>query len=260
MKHKNILTLSILAAALALPSVYAESAKQFTPEQKTEIEDIIHNYLAKDHSEVLVEASQNLQHSQQEKMQQKAQSAIDEHGADLIKGSLTIAGNPKGTVTMVEFFDYQCSYCSKMKPVVNELIRKNPNLRVVFKEFPIFGKVSEMAARVAVVAAMHGKYMAFQNDLFKNEQHLNEKIIFEVAEKIGLNASSLKTEMESKQVTELLDDSRKLAEKIHLMGTPAFIILPTPKGKFVPGAKTAFVPGLAPESKLQDLIQQISKP
>jgi len=252
MKTNNIVTISVLAAALTAPFAYADTTVT-APVDKIKIEQIVHDYIV-NNPEILVEASQALQAKQQKEMQLQAKSAIAEHGSTLVSGTLTIAGNPKGDVTLVEFFDYQCSHCIKMKPVVNELIKKNPNLRVVFKEFPIFGKESEMASRVAIVAAMHGKYMQFQNEIFKTEQHLDEKTIFAAAKKIGLNKSTLKTEMESKAVTDLLEESRKLAESIKLMGTPAFVVLSTPGGVFKSGSKAAFIPGAASFETIQDLI------
>ncbi len=254
MKNNNILTISVLAASLTASLAYADAPTTFTPAQKVEIGQIIRDYLVKDNPAVLIEASQALQSQQQAQVQKKAQSAIAQNGGALVGGTLTVAGNPKGDVTLVEFFDYACGHCIKMKPVINALIKKNPNLRVVFKEFPIFGKDSDTASRVAIVAAMHGKYMKFQNAAFKADQHLDEKTILAIAKKIGLNMSTLKTEMESKAVTDALDESRALAESIHLMGTPALVLLSTPEGKFKPGSKTAFIPGAASEETIQELI------
>lgn len=257
MKNNNVLAISVLTAALVAPYAYADTTVS-APVEKTAIEKIVHDYIV-NNPEVLVEASQALQAKQQKEIQKLAKSAIAEHGSTLVSGTLTIAGNPKGDVTLVEFFDYQCSHCIKMKPVINELIKKNHNLRVVFKEFPIFGKESEMASRVAIVAAMHGKYMQFQNEIFKSEQHLDEKTILAAARKIGLNKSTLKTEMDGKAVTDLLEESRKLAESIKLMGTPAFVVLATPDGVFKAGSKTAFIPGSASEETFQDLIDSFKK-
>ncbi len=261
MKMNNILAISTLAAALSMTLAYAVSAdtSTLTDQQKLEVETIIHNYLVNKNPEVLVEASKTLQEKQQSQMQELAKSAIAKSGSALVSGTLTVAGNPKGNVTLVEFFDYQCTHCVHMKPVINELIKKNPNLRVIFKEFPIFGKESEMASRVAIVAAMHGKYMLFQDGLFKAEKHLDEKTIMDVAKQVGLNMDTLKTEMQSKTVNDLLEESHKLAESIHLMGTPAFVLLATPNGLFSPGGQTSFIPGAASESALQTMIDKIGK-
>ncbi|PJD93750.1 MAG: hypothetical protein CK424_01580 [Legionella sp.] len=256
MKINKILPMSLLAIALGMSAAHADTSLSVT--QKKELEQVIHDYLVTN-PEVLVEASQALQKKQQDVMQAQAKSAIAQYGSALVSGTLTVAGNPNGDVTLVEFFDYQCVHCIKMKSVVNELIKKNPNLRVIFKEFPIFGKESELASRVAIVAGMQGKYMALQSALFKADDRLDEQKIMAIAKSVGLDMNALKKDINSKKVTDTLDESRKLAESIHLMGTPAFVVLSTPKGQFKPGTETSFIPGAASEATLQDLIHKAAK-
>ena len=258
MKKNKLFAMSMLAAAVSMPVAYADT-NTISTLQKKEVEKIVHDYLVHN-PEVLVEASQALQTKQQAVMQEQAKSAIAQNGSTLTNGTLTVAGNPNGDVTLIEFFDYQCTYCIKMKPIVNTLIKNNPKLRVIFKEFPIFGKESELASRVAIAAAMQGKYMKFQDALFKaDKHHLDEETIMDVAKKAGLNMKTLKTDMQSQTTTDMLQESHKLAESIHLMGTPAFIVIPTPNGKFTPGAQTAFIPGAASVETLQELIDKFSK-
>ena len=230
MKKNTLFAVSMLTAALTMPMAYADNA--ISPAQKVEVQKIVHDYLV-NNPEVLVEASQALQSKQQAVLQEQAKTAIAENGSALTNGNLTVAGNPKGDVTLVEFFDYQCMHCVKMKPVIDDLIKKNASLRVIYKEFPIFGKHSELASRAAIGAAMQGKYMQFQSALFKTDKHqLDEETIMAVAKKVGLNIKTLKTDMQSQKVTDMLQDFRKLGESIHLMGTPAFIVLSTPNGQF----------------------------
>ena len=87
---------------------------------------------------------------------------------------------------------------------------------------------------------------------------MSEDKIMAIAKKTGLNMSKLKTDINSPTVTATLEDSRKLAEAIHLMGTPAFIVMSTPNGQFKPGTESAFIPGAASEETLQDLIKKAS--
>lgn len=256
MQIKPIFTVGALALALAMNTAYAESSAAVPLNQK-DVEKIVHDYLVTN-PDVLIEASQALQKKQQEQLQAQAKSAISQNANALAQNSLTMAGNPKGNVTLVEFFDYQCVHCIKMKPVVNQLISKNPNLRVVYKEFPIFGKESEMASRVAIASAMQGKYTNIQAGLFNGDHQLNETKILDIAKKAGLNMSKLKSDMNSPQVEKQLADSRHLAEAIHLMGTPAFIVMATPNGQYKSGSESAFIPGAASETTLQDLIKKIA--
>lgn len=253
MKFTKLLTASALITSMASPAVMA--ANTITPEQKKDYEQVIHDYLVQN-PEVLLEASQALQAKQQQTMQKEAQSAIAQNASQLLDEKLAVAGNPKGTVTVVEFFDYQCIHCKKMEPVISELIKKNANVRVVFKEFPIFGKTSEIASKAALAAAIQGKYLAMQDALLKIDKHLDEKIVLDTAKSIGLNVDKLKTDMESKQVTDELDANHKLAEKMHLMGTPAFVVLETPAGVLKAGTEPAFIPGGATLEALQALVNK----
>lgn len=254
MKLTNLLTAGALATALVSPgTLFAEAA--LTDAQKKDIQKVVHDYLVSN-PEVLLEASQALQQKQQQTMQQQAQAAIQEQAANIFNDKFTVLGNPKGDVTLVEFFDYQCIHCKKMAPVIADLIAKNSNLRVIYKEFPIFGKSSDFASKVAIAAAMQGKYAAYHDALLKVDKRLTDEIIMETAKSAGLDMTKLKTDMDSKAVTEVLDANRALAEKLHLMGTPAFIITATPGGEFKAGAETFFIPGAAGPDTLQEMIKK----
>jgi protein-disulfide isomerase len=256
MKLKHFFTVSTLSAALVSPALMAaeDAALTMQPAQKKEIEKVVHEYLVAN-PEVLMEVSQALQQKQQQKMKQEAQSAVKENTAQLFQNTPTMAGNPKGNVTIVEFFDYQCGHCKKMSPIMEGLLKKDANLRVIYKEFPIFGKSSELAARAALAAGMQNKYQAMNHKLLSSKKPFNEKIIMDAAKSLGLSMSKFKMDMESKQVTEALDTNRQLAEKLHLMGTPAFIIASTPNGQFKSGSEPSLIPGAASEESLQELIK-----
>lgn len=259
MKAISLLTAGALALSGVSIAVAATAPAQMPSldAQKQQIEQIVHDYLVSQ-PEVLVEASQALQKKQQDNMQKEAKSAIFDHATDLLEGTLAVAGNPKGNVTLIEFFDYQCGHCKKMEPVIEALISKNKDLRVVYKEFPIFGKRSEVAAQAAIAAAMQGKYMAMQSALLKQEKSLDDALVMETAKSVGLNMDQLKKDMASKQVEEILVKNRKLAEQMHLMGTPAFVVASTPMGILKAGQEPAFIPGGTTEAALQELIKKAS--
>jgi protein-disulfide isomerase len=257
-KYTNLLAAGALTAFLVSSAVIAADASNTPPmsdAQKKEIEKVVHDYLVSN-PEVLLEASQALQQKQQQNMQQQAQSAIQENAAQLFQGKLTTAGNPKGTVTVVEFFDYQCIHCKKMSPTIDKLLKKDKNLRVIYKEFPIFGKSSEVASRAALAAGIQGKYQVMHDALFKIDKRMDNKIVMDTAKSLGLDMAKLKTDMDSKEVSSILDANRQLAEKLHLMGTPAFIIASTPDGQLKAGSEPSFIPGAASEESLQELIKK----
>lgn len=256
MKLKSLMTAGALLAAVASPVVMAAD-NTMSDDQKKAIEKVVHDYLV-NNPEVLLEASKALQEKQQASMQQQAQAAILDNASQLFSDKMTVLGNPKGNVTLVEFFDYQCIHCKKMAPIVVGLIKKDSNLRVVFKEFPIFGSSSDMASRAALAAALQGKYQAMHEALLKQDGRLNEKIIMDTAKSVGLNMTKFKADMDSQAVKDALNANRELAEKLRLMGTPAFIIASTPAGQFKTGTTPAFIPGAASEQALQDLIKKAS--
>lgn len=257
MKFTNLLTAGALVVSLASPALMAagDTASSLSDAQKKDVEKVIHDYLVAN-PEVLLEASQSLQQKQQQNMQQQAQSAIKENTDQLFQGKTTMAGNPKGNVTIVEFFDYQCIHCKKMSPVIAELIKKDSNLRVIYKEFPIFGKSSELASKAALAAAMQGKYEAMNHALLNADKRLNDQIIMDAAKSIGLDMKKFKVDMDGKEVAEILAANRALAEKLHLMGTPAFIVASTPNGQFKAGTEPSFIPGAATAESLQELIKK----
>jgi protein-disulfide isomerase len=261
MKLKTILTAGALATTLVSQGLMAADVatapvtSAMGDTQKKEIEQIIHDYLVTN-PEVLIEASQVLQQKQQKTLQDQAKSAISENAASLFDGKLTTIGNPKGRVTVVEFFDYQCIHCKKMSPILNSLIKKDSDVRVIFKEFPIFGKSSELASRAALAAGMQGKYQAMHEALMKTEKRLDDNVLMEIAKSVGLDTKKLKKDMDSKEVSDILDANRQVAEKLHLMGTPAFIVAATPDGKFKVGSEPSFVPGEASEEALQEMVKK----
>lgn len=260
MKFTSLLTAGTLITAIASPVAMAAAAaaadtNAMSDAQKKQVEKVVHDYLVSN-PEVLLEASQALQQKQQQTMQVQAQAAIQENANQLFNDSMAVAGNPKGNATLVEFFDYQCIHCKKMAPVISGLIKQNSNLRVVYKEFPIFGKSSDTASRAALAAAMQGKYMAMHEALIKQEGRLNDQLIMDTAKSIGLDVAKLKTDMASKAVNDALEANRQLAEKLHLMGTPAFIVAATQDGKLKEGSKPAFIPGAASEESLQELVKK----
>lgn len=254
MKLTNLLTVSALATAMVAPVAMADTTT-ISPEQKKQFETIIHDYLVTN-PEVLMEASQVLQAKQQASQQKEAKTAITQNIAQLVSGQLAVDGNPKGNVTVVEFFDYQCGHCKQMKPVIAEALKKNTNLRVVYKEFPIFGKTSDAAAKAALAAGMQGKYLAMHDALLQNEKNITPEIIDETAKSLGLDMKKFKVDMDSKAISDELDANRKLAEQMHLMGTPAFVVLATPGGNFKAGSETHFIPGGTSVDVLQGMIDK----
>jgi protein-disulfide isomerase len=135
-----------------------------------------------------------------------------------------IIGNPKGDVTMVEFMDYNCGWCKRSLSEVQALTEKDKNLRVVLKEFPIFGQQSEFAARAALAARKQDKYWPLHVALFSHEGQVTEEVVREIAKSQGLDMEKLEADMKDQKVLDTISTNYDLAKNLKLNGTPAFIV------------------------------------
>lgn len=167
-----------------------------------------------------------------------------------------INGNPKGKITIVEFFDYQCSHCVGMGPVISDIIKANPDVRVVYKEFPIRGPMSELAAKAALAANKQGKYMMLSHRLLNSSAPLTKDYIFTKAGEVGLNTNQLKTDMQSTNIAKQIKLTYQLAQQLQVTGTPAFFIGPTNATSM---SRVKFVLGEMNTNQLQDAINSFKK-
>ncbi|MCB2107430.1 MAG: DsbA family protein [Rhodobacteraceae bacterium] len=219
-------------AAIALPAQAADKASAFDSSERKEIESIVREYLLVN-PDVLTEMVDALQ-AKQEAEQAAAQKAVlaERHGELFEPAEETIIGNPKGDVTVVEFFDYNCGYCKSMFPSVMSLLNEDGNIRLVLKELPILGPSSETASKAALASRKQGKYSEFHQALLGHRGGLNDDAIFTVAASVGLNVPQLRADMKDKAIEEVIDRNRALARELQVTGTPAVLVGET----FFPGA------------------------
>ena len=135
-----------------------------------------------------------------------------------------MGGNPEGDVTVVEFFDYQCPYCKLVEPAVEDLIKGDSKLRIVYKEFPILGPVSTYASRVALAAMKQGKYVEFHTAMMAAKGKITEDIVMKIAADAGLDLAKVKIDMNAPEIEKTIQHSYELADALGINGTPAFII------------------------------------
>ena len=174
------------------------------------------------HPEVIQEAMEALEAKRQAEETFKAQKSIGEHKAELFqKASDPSLGS--GAVTVVEFFDYRCGYCKAAAPQIPGLVAKHPNIRIVFKEFPILTPISRTAAAAALAAAKQGKYMPVHLG-FMAEKALDEAAIDRVLKDKGVDLERAHADMAAAEINKTLDDNRDLAHAVGVDGTPGFII------------------------------------
>jgi protein-disulfide isomerase len=217
---------AVCAALLVAAMPLTARAAEFSKTQRGEIERIVHEYLVT-HPEVLEEAMNELEKRQQAAQAEKHKAAVKQHANALFNSPDQVTlGNPKGNVTFVEFFDYNCGYCKRAMSDMLTLLKSDPNLKVVLKEFPVLGPGSVEAARVAVAVRMQDpkKYLEFHTKLLGSRGHADGKRALAVAKEIGMDMDRLQKEMKSPEVQKTLQQDFKLAQALGLNGTPSYVI------------------------------------
>lgn len=144
-----------------------------------------------------------------------------------------VLGNPNGDVTLVEFFDYNCSYCRGALPDMAALLAEDPNLRVVLKEFPILSNESIDAARIAVlVGDTDVDYWTFHETLFSSRSKVDKKVALDAAADLGLSPVALELDMNGEAVAQKIQTSYEIAKALNITGTPTYVI----GNEIIPGA------------------------
>ena len=224
------------------PSVHAA---EFNDSQRQEMGSIVRDYLLS-HPEILQEMSQTLEQKQKLAEDEQRKDGLVKYANQIFRDkSDYVAGNPKGNVTMVEFFDYNCPWCKKDFPDVMALIDEDKELKVVLKEFPILGPDSEYAAKAAIAAGKQGKYLQMHTALYLHGGRVTPEIVDEIAAAQGLDMEQLKRNMEDPKTAEVITRNRDLAQLIAINGTPAFII------------DDKLIPGYLPKDELASTIKEV---
>lgn len=204
------------------------SAQSFSDAQKAEIGAIIKEYLLA-HPEVLQEAAAEYEKRANAAQAQKQQAAVAENSEMIFNSPRgVVLGNRSGDVTMVEFFDYNCGYCKRALDDMLALMKSDPKLRVVLKEFPVLGPGSVEAAQVAVAVRMQDpsgkKYLDFHQKLMNGRGQADRARSLAAAKEAGLDMARIERDMQSPEVKATLEESFRLAEAMGMNGTPSYVI------------------------------------
>ncbi|MDX2221803.1 MAG: DsbA family protein [Rhodospirillaceae bacterium] len=230
----------MMAGATGVPAGAQTAAPKaatpaFTPAQEQDIKALVREYLLAN-PEILNEMVEGLQERETAE-RQAAQKAIiaARHDEIFNPPEATVIGNPKGDVTVVEFFDYNCGYCKSMFPSLMDVLDDDRNVRLVLKELPILGPASEIASKAALAARKQGKYAEFHRAMITHRSAMSETVIYELAAEVGLDVARLKSDMKDKSVADIIARNRALAKDLQVTGTPAVFVA----DDFYPGAMSA---------------------
>jgi protein-disulfide isomerase len=222
--------LTFIAATmmLALPAATPTQAQTFSADQRHEIEGIVKSYLLQ-HPEVMQDVMAELEKNQKAAEAEKNRAAVTDNSAAIYNSPhQVVLGNPQGSVTMVEFFDYNCGYCKHALPDMLTLLKTDPNLKFVLKEFPVLGEGSVEAAHVAVAARMQDptgkKYIEFHQKLLGGRGPADKARALAVAKDVGFDMARIEKDMGSDEVKKTIEENLKLADLIGVNGTPSYVV------------------------------------
>ncbi|MES2355653.1 MAG: DsbA family protein [Pseudomonadota bacterium] len=220
--RRNLITTVLPILFLSQPT--ASFAEAPTPAERKAIEGVVRDYLLKN-PEFLIEVLQAAEDKMNKKAELQSQKILKGRHNDIFKDpDSPSVGDKNSDVVIVEFFDYQCGFCKKVVPTLNQILQEDKKVRIIYKEFPILSKESFLAARMALAANKQGKYEPFHQALMTMNGELTEETIMATATSIGLDAAALKTAAYLPEIEAQIKRNGELAVALGVRGTPAFIV------------------------------------
>lgn len=223
-----------LAAALLLivpltagPVVAAE----FTPAQRAEIVQILRDALKQDPT-ILRDAVDALRQDDTQRDAEASRAAILAHREAMVTPDDPVAGNRNGSATIIEFYDTRCPYCRQMEPTMTRLLQQDHNVRLVYKDLPILGPPSVIAAHALLAAQKQGGYEKLRTALMKAPPDYTKEGVLAIARTLGLDDVRLAKDMDDPVIAARLNANLALARALGIDGTPALVIGDT----LIPGA------------------------
>jgi protein-disulfide isomerase len=235
---------ALACALLAVATPRSVAAADISPEQRKAIEGIIHDYLMQN-PDVLIDALRAAEAKANRDADAKAALVLKDRRSEVFDDPATpVGGNPQGDVTIVEFFDYRCPYCKQVQPTLQTLLDQDRRLRFVYKEMPVLGPSSVLAAHAALAAQRQDKYEAFHTAMMAAKGQITEDVVYKVAGSVGLDLDRLKRDMAAPEIERAVKANLALASALDIRGTPGFII-----GEHI-------VPGAIDLDALKNLIEE----
>lgn len=213
-----------VVSVLASPTLAQTTTPSLDPELKQSIEAVIESYL-RSRPEVIEQALQTLAVQRQERETARIKQAIVRSQGDLHHDPTSpVSGDADGDVTVVEFFDYRCGFCKRAASAITQLQHDDARVRVVYKDFPILGTESLVAATAALASQSQGRHQAFHEALLAAKEGLTHDDILRIARDVGLNPEQLQIDMENAEWLSSIHRNQALARELGITGTPAFIV------------------------------------
>jgi protein-disulfide isomerase len=219
----------ILACAGWAMTAQAETLDlgKMTDEQRQLFRDEVRAYLL-DNPEIIMEAVQLIETRQAEAQAQADVSLVTDNADALFNDGFSyVGGNPEGDITLVEFLDYRCGYCKRAHSEVAQLLETDGNIRLIVKEFPILGEQSVLASRFAIATrqiAGPDDYKSVSDALMTFNGDITPAALSRLADTFNLDMAAIETRMNSDEVTREIAETRALAQRMKISGTPTFVM------------------------------------
>ena len=211
---------------------------------QAEIEKIIKKYLL-ENPEILIESLEKYRSNQEAKFEEKQRSHIEAYYKNKKYENFPHTGNISGSIIITEFIDYNCSYCKKTLIIINKLLKKYKNIKVVFIDFPILSETSYSAAKAAIAAHRQNAYFSYHTALLDSKKKISNEYLIDLADSLNLDLKKFKKDMNSEKTAKIIEDNIEFAKGLNVRGTPTFII----NKKLYPGAYDM--------KKLEEIIKKI---
>ena len=220
-------SLSVLAILILFATGCATTTKETknAPVPSQDLTDAAIERYIRAHPEVIEQSLQGLLAKREAELRDHQKTALVTKQQELVHDPASpVSGNPKGEITLVEFYDYRCGFCKKAASAVTELQKVDPRVRVVYKDLPILGEPSELAAKAALASQAQGKHQAFHEALLASHADMSKESILKIAVKVGLDTKRLEADMAYPKWQAVIDKNRTLARELGISGTPGFIV------------------------------------
>ncbi len=221
MSNRVLAFITFLSLMISLTALWVASPLASTLKLREKVLEVFSE--APDHLfEMAVKGGEVHRQKQEEKSQQEQQAKLGKVWAELTSSPSPFSGSEKGGATIVSFYDYNCGYCRKAHDVVEQLLKEDPTLKVIYKPVAIFS--NPLIIQATFAAHKQGKFKAIHDALMSENVDPTKDTLAKLAKKLGFDVPQFLRDLESDEVKKQMADTQGVYQQLRLAGTPTYII------------------------------------